>query len=355
MKLAKTIYLYFTLAVVALVSLSSCGMMTEEEPDCNPYYKVRFRFDRNMLFADAFSSQVGEVDLYVFDEEGKLVWKGHEEGDALAEEGYLMDLPVAPGKYDLVAWCHKRHENAAGFNLAESENPQEFGHLKMKMDREYDGDQAHSTTDLHALFHGKISTELPDTWGTHVVTLPLTKDTNCIRIQLVHLSGSEIKAKDFDFKIVDSNGHLDHENKILEDEIIHYRPWAINEGVVTTVPPTGDEKPGIDPIPDTNDGVRAITTIHSLTEEMTTSRLQMSQNPTLIITRKSDGENVVTMPIIEYFMMVKGQYNRHMDEDEYLDRQDEYNMTLFMNEDNSWYKAVLDILSWRVVRQFTDL
>ena len=53
--------------------------------------------------------------------------------------------------------------------------------------------------------------------------------------------------------------------------------------------------------------------------------------------------------------MVKGEYNRAMDDDEYFDRQDEYNMTLFMHDDGSWYKAVIDILQWRVVRQSSDL
>ncbi|MDE5807422.1 MAG: FimB/Mfa2 family fimbrial subunit, partial [Muribaculaceae bacterium] len=87
MKLVKTLYRHILMAAIALVSLSSCGMMTEEEPDCNPYYKVRFIFEKNMLFIDAFRTQVGEVDLYAFDSAGNLVWKGHEEGDALAEEG----------------------------------------------------------------------------------------------------------------------------------------------------------------------------------------------------------------------------------------------------------------------------
>lgn len=341
------------MGAIALVTLTSCGMMTEEEPDCNPYYKVRFLFEMNMLYTDAFRTQVGEVDLYAFDSEGNLVWKGHEEGDILAQEGYLMDLPVAPGNYELVAWCHKRHEDAAGFNLNGGDNPLSFDHLKMKMDRQYDGDQAHSTTDLHALFHGKVSVELPDTWGTHVVNVPLTKDTNCIRIMLVHLSGKEIKHSDFDFKIVDSNGHLGHDNFILEDEPIEYRAWVKHEGVANMLVPTEDNpgEPGVNPIPE---GSRAVTPMYSLMAEMTTSRLQTCNDPKLVITRTSDGEKVVNISLLEYLLMVKGQYNRHMEDDEYLDRQDEFNMTFFMTEDGSWFRAVFDILKWRVVRQVVD-
>lgn len=351
MKSIKNIINGILLIATAIMSLTSCGMMTEEEPDCNPYYKVRFRFDRNMLYADAFSTQVGEVDLYVFDTDGKLVWQGHEEGQKLASEDYLMDLPVKPGRYDLIAWCRKRHADAADFRLSGGDSPKTKEDLRMMMERERDGEIAYSETDLHALFHGeKDNVELPDSWGTHMVTMPLTKDTNCIRIMLVHLSGKEIKRDDFDFKITDSSGYLDHDNTMLEDEPVEFRSWSKTEGLASMILPV---------VPDGNRSASQSLTrasqIHSLTAEMTTSRLQTSHKPILTITRKSDGEKVVEIPIIDYFMMVKGQYHHDMEDDEYLDRQDEYNMTFFMLDDGSWYKAVIDILSWRVVLQGADL
>lgn len=372
----KKLFSYIILASASLLTLASCSAMTEEEPDCNPYYKVRFRFDMNMLFADAFSTQVGEVDLYVFDKDENLVWKGHEEGEPLAQEGYLMDLPVPPGDYHLIAWCHKRHENAAGFDLSGGDNPTHFtDHFKMKMQRAYDDTQAHSTTDLHALFHGKVSVNLSDNLSAtddkgapvfkqvngqyvQVVTVPLIKDTNSIRIQLVHLSGKEIKSSDFDFKITDNNGHLAHDNVILDDEDIEYRPWIKREGVAGTVLPIiNSGANGITPIPD--EGVyhpsTAAPVVHSITAELTTSRLQTCQNPILTVIRKSDNTPVANINILDYFLMVKGEYHRPMDDDEYFDRQDEYNMTLFMHDDGTWYQAVIDILKWRVVRQSADL
>lgn len=345
---------HILLAAIALVTFASCSMMTEEEPDCNPYYKVRFLFERNMLYADAFASQVGEVDLYLFDMEGHLVWQGHEEGAVLSEEGYMMDLPVAPGQYDMVAWCRKRHENATDFTLAVAP-PTKPEDLRMTLDRLYDGSGAHSSSDLHALFHGSLSkVELPDEWGTHVVKMPLTKDTNNIRIQLVHLSGKDIKEGDFDFKITDRNGYLDYDNTILDDEPVEYRSWSKHEGIANMVMPvvSGDEERKVIKA---EDATRAVSQVHSLVAEMTTSRLQTCREPILTVTRKADGEKVIDIPIIDYFMMVKGEYHRKMEDDEYLDRQDEYNMTFFMNEDGSWYKAVVDILSWRVVLQSEDL
>lgn len=355
MKLLQKTYLHVFVALMSALALGSCSMMTEDEPDCNPYYKVRFRFDMNMLYADAFPTQIGEVDLYLFDEDGKLVWQGHEEGDTLARDGYMMDLPVAPGKYDMIAWCRKRHENASDFKLAGGAIPAIYDDLCMTLERNRDEVSAYSDTDLHALFHGKLSkVELPDTWGTHIVTMPLIKDTNSIRIMLVHLSGKEIKADDFDFKISDSNGRLSHDNTLLEDEIIEYRTWSKREGLAQAVMPSDDESTS-NKIVKLSDTRAPITSVHSLVAELTTSRLQTCRRPILTVTRTSDGEKVIEIPLIDYFMMVKGEYNRHMEDDEYLDRQDDYNMTFFMHEDGSWFKAVVDILSWRVVLQSADL
>lgn len=380
MRLSKSIYKRLLLGIVSILLLSSCSMMTEEEPDCNPYYKVRFRFDRNMQYADAFSTQVGEVDLYVFDKSGKLVWSGHESGSILSEEGYMMDLPVAPGNYDIVAWCRKRHENAAGFNMAGGATPTSFQDLRMTMEREHEGSKATSQTDLDALFHGIIKdVELPDEWGVHTVTMPLTKDTNSIRIMLVHLNGEKVNERDFEFKITDSNGYLDSNNAILEDETIEYRPWAVHEGIAQTLPPivTEEESRGRGPAAGRGDGSRSsggnsfarvkkeasenietgrgITEIHSLVAEMTTSRLQTCRRPVLTVTRRYDGVKIIEIPINDYFLMVRSEHFRQMEEDEFLDRQDDYSMTLFLDENNSWYKAVVDILSWRLVLQGTDL
>lgn len=340
---------------MALLTLSSCAMMTQEEPDCNPYYKVRFIFERNLLFHDAFSSQVEDIDLYVFDEEGQLVWQGHEEGEALATVGYMMDLPLPPGKYELIAWGHKKQAGAKGFLLAGGDTPLSPSDLRTSMERRYEGEDAISDSPLHALYHGRLSTvDLPDKWGTHVVTLPLTKDTNTIRVMLVHLSGKEIKSEDFSFAITDMNGDLDYDNTILDDEWIRYSPYTIENGVARTDVPevtasgAPAEQPGLHP-------VNAVTEVHSLIAGFSTSRLQTCRRPVLTVTRNSDGEKVIDIPILDYFLMVKGEYGYPMKDDEYLDRQDNYSMTFFMNEDGSWYKAVIDILSWRLVRQTTHL
>lgn len=76
----------------------------------------------------------------------------------------------------------------------------------------------------------------------------------------------------------------------------------------------------------------------------------------LTIYNLRDDKVVLSQPLIDYLLMVKGEYNRHMSDQEYLDRVDEYNMTFFLDSDDSWYTRYgIYINSWKVVISDTDL
>ena len=56
------------------VSMVSCSnILDEENVDCSVEYRVKFKYDHNMKFADAFANEVRSVTLYAFDQEGKFV------------------------------------------------------------------------------------------------------------------------------------------------------------------------------------------------------------------------------------------------------------------------------------------
>ena len=77
--------------------------------------------------------------------------------------------------------------------------------------------------------------------------------------------------------------------------------------------------------------------------------------PILILVNKESDENVLTIPLVDYVLLVKGNYNREMSDQEYLDRQDEYNMTFFLDNGNRWMNAYIHINSWKIVLQHNDL
>lgn len=93
------------LAFIACASmLYACdGLIYDGEGDCSVNYHVKFRYDYNMKFADAFAHEVNVVTLYLLDADGRVVWQGTERGEALAVDGYAMTVDVEPGKYDLLA------------------------------------------------------------------------------------------------------------------------------------------------------------------------------------------------------------------------------------------------------------
>ena len=164
------------------------------------------------------------------------------------------------------------------------------------------------------------------------------KNTNNVRIVLQHLSGSPVEVEKFTFTITDKNGWMDYDNSLLEDEQLTYYAWRTDDGVA-----------------DLNaDGSRAQTTIGVAIAELTVGRLVLQNNPILTITNDK-GEKVLSIPLIDYALLVKGYYNRDMSDQEYLDRQDEFNMTFFLDENDRWVYSYIVINSWKVVLSEEDL
>jgi hypothetical protein len=73
------------------------------------------------------------------------------------------------------------------------------------------------------------------------------------------------------------------------------------------------------------------------------------KSPILTIWNVEEDKKVLSIPIADYALLVKGNYNASMSNQEYLDRQDEYNMTFFLDDDGNWMSASIIINSWRVV------
>ena len=89
--------------------------------------------------------------------------------------------------------------------------------------------------------------------------------------------------------------------------------------------------------------------------EFTVNRLFMSNNPTLTVTERATGKTVLQIPVRDYALLVKGFYHEQMDDQEYLDRQDEYNMTFFLTGDNKWLSTVIIINDWRIVHHDVEI
>lgn len=169
------------------------------------------------------------------------------------------------------------------------------------------------------------------------VTVKLTKDTNHFKIILQQLSGKSLKAEDFDFSITDNNGYLDYDNTLLADDELTYPAWSKYEG-----------EAGVNE----NTGVQ--TSVSAALAELTTNRLVKGHQMRLHVYEHSTGRSIINIPLIDYALLVKGNYQSRMDDQEYLDRQDSYSLVFFLDEKANWLATTIYINSWRVVLNNSD-
>lgn len=339
---------------------SSCAQMTQELPECEVEYVLRFRFDMNLLYADAFHTQVNSVTVYAYDEDGRLAWTKSEKGDALAQEGYTMDITEYPtGEYDIVAWCGLENdgERQESFivpeqTLGTSLRPD----IHCRMERKYREDgSAYSDTDLYKLFHGTTHVSIGDKYsvtesGTKVFTVPLTKDTNSVRIILQQLSGEDMQVDGFSFKIEDNNGHLEHDNSLRDDETITYHEWNRETGEAGIT--LGDDT-RLGENDDNDENVENVK-IKVAIADLTVGRL-MADHPTYLTITNPEGKRTARIPLVDYALLTKAMYSRSMTDQEYLDRQDRYVLTFFLDKNNQWIGSSIIINSWRIVLHNYDI
>ena len=181
------------------------------------------------------------------------------------------------------------------------------------------------------------------------ITLPLKKDTNVVRVVLQQMSGNPVDIADFNMTITDGNGWLNHDNTLRSHEEVTYHPWHQFSGVVEVNSKPTDMPGNMVPAEMPSDNV-----LGAALAEFTVSRLTTETDPILHVTRK-DGSTVLKVNVRDYALLVMGMHNKAMGPQEYLDRQDEYNMTFFLDKDNEWVSTVIVINDWRIVRVVTPV
>ena len=292
--------------LLLLLVLFSCTSIDETLPECRLY--VRFRYDYNMEFSDAFASQVNRVDVFVFDKEGTFIMKKSEQGESLGSGGYRMSLQLPVGEYRIAAWAgmsddFEMPEPVAGKTTLEE--------LTVRMKREES--LVHNKA-LNPLWYGGVQAVSFTGRQEQTETVSLIKDTNKFRFLLKKSGpGEELDINDCLFEIRADNGYYDWNNDLLDDDMISYRPYYLEKvedvGIVV---------------------------------EMNTMRLLEHKKVYLTLTRKSDGKELMRIDLIPYLLLTKME-GHNIPAQEYLDRQSEYAIVFFYNPE------LLNFLSTKIV------
>lgn len=325
---------------MASVAMSSCdSMIYNDQGDCSVHYRVSLRYTKNILDADAFGPQVTEVNLALYDKQGNMVLYKKEPRVATTENTYYIEVDVAPGVYDMLAWCEGNSviDDAVSFTLSGQDvgsvMQQSGASLPLK-----DGENCkYSDSDINRLYHGiSRDVEFAETYGiVDIAPVYLTKDTNHITVSLQNVDGSEIDPANLSFELEASNSELNWNNTLVGDMEFIYKPWSLVSTSISTE--TEGETKTDSGIPN---GVRA---------EITTGRIMADREQYLTVRRNDTGDTVFKIPLVEYLLLVRSEYEQATSNQDYLDRYDDFTMVFFMQEGYTWVKTRILINGWRVV------
>ena len=296
-----TLYIY--VALLLLFGLPACDFIHDGElPPCD--FKLRFVYDYNMKYADAFQKEVDMVDLFIYNDKGGFLQKQHIEGAELKENNVRLNLD--PGTYYLVSWAGLV-DTSYSYTQPILDTPIED--LKVRTLREAQSRLQDNA--LHPLWHSLDTIQITGTeHGEKVISL--FKNTNKVRIVLQRDSSQSLDVKDFTFAIYADNGYMDYRNLLLEDDTILYSPYYL-DNVEISADPSGTTHPS--------------QTV--AVAEMNTMQLHADRNYRLVVRYRHQKQDILNVNLNEYLALTKME-SHDIGKQEYLERQDEYALVLFL-------------------------
>ncbi|WP_455641235.1 FimB/Mfa2 family fimbrial subunit [Parabacteroides sp.] len=303
-------HLIFGILLVGSLVMTACDSFNEDLPECRLF--VKFKYDYNMLFTDAFHTQVDKVELFVFDKDGKFLFKQAEEGTALSTGDYLMTVALPVGQYQFMAWAGA-HDSYDIPSLEKGVSS--ITDLKLRLKRE---SSRIINKELEPLWYGEITKV--DFTGTANQTevINLIKDTNKVRFVFQGTTEDAwgVNMNDYNYEIIESNGYLAHDNSLLDDETLSFRPYHMEQ-----------------------------KNLAAATIELNTMRFLEDRNARFVVTHKVTGQKVFDINLTDFLIMTKIEgYN--LSAQEYLDRESEYKIIFFFSERDPWLALQININGW---------
>lgn len=317
---------------VASISLvfSSCERIYDDLEPCPHGVSLRFVYDYNMLYANAFPSSVDCLTLYIYDDNGNYVDTRVVTGTELQDENYHMTLELDRGTYRFVAYGGLACNESTFSVLQEPSRESVYTDLQVEMDKSGVSADLPSERRLHDMFWGELTLETGEMYREG--TVQMMKNTNNIRIVLQQLNGKPVHADDFEFAITDDNTLFGYDNDLIENGVITYLPWAAGEAVAGVSSDTENEG-------------EPVVVAYS---EFSTSRLMTKNTPRLIIRLKGSGKEIVSIPLNDYLLLLKSELYSKMKPQEFLDRESTWSMVFFLGSDMHWIDTHIKINDWIV-------
>lgn len=278
----------------------------EECPPVGGESYLRFVYDYNMAFEDLFHKQVAKMDVFLFDEKGTFIYRMSDEcatGKTFPRE-YVMQIPEeANAATRFVAWPGLHNETR--FATSMTPGISTMNDLQVQLKR-YNNNLLKEK--MRPLWHGtapRASASLDaegNLLGNDTTTISLLKNTNTVRIVLQLLDNTpEIDIREFEFTLEAANSAYDCHNNIYAEDRWKFQPYlAYNE----------DKTCGV--------------------VELNTLRLMADRDNRLLVTHTPSKETILDIDLNKYINALKVQDYSGMPLQEYMDREDEYKVIIFL-------------------------
>lgn len=343
-------------AAITLIALTGChDYWHQDYQDCPYGVYVKFKYDYNLQRADMFPDHVGQVTLYVFDEDGHFVASQTETNSALSsplkDPNYVMHIEnLQPGKYQFLALAGQNaYDDQVATNRAKfvrtepSAKNDDLHKLEVNLEHENRGDYdevMNNSLPLDTLWHGKLLDGVEVTSSKPAyATIPLIRDTKKINVALRDLdSPQDMDITNYEMTIEDHNARILWDNSLDESRKLVYTPHA----TWNTVDETEQGK-----------------TAHA---DFMTSRIlkhnDINQDGRLLIKSKETGKMVVNVNLPDLLSRLRTSEEYNYDAQEFLDRAYDYKLQFFIQGGKLKYCYItisVNVLSWSKRIQLEEL
>ena len=192
--------------------MASCEYIHDDLEPCPSGLRLTFEYDYNLQRADMFADHVGDVTVYLFDENGSFLTSRSEHGDALAADGYEMHFDLPPGRYQYLVSAFQRDydelttfslDDGAAFIRTEPAAGDSLSAVTHTLEYDAAGYVTHGGMPLDTLWHG-MRTEPVEVVLDRITrdTVSLTRNTKEISVTLREIDDpTRIDVDDYDFRI----------------------------------------------------------------------------------------------------------------------------------------------------------
>lgn len=344
-----TVKMFGLICLLLGMSLSACtDLIFDSREGCERGVFINFVYDYNLQHSDMFADHVGEVTVYVFDEDGNYLDQYTEanEGDykPLKDKDYEMYLDLPEGKYRFIALAHQRkidEDSRTRYLTTKMEAGSRMEDLKIELEcvSPLDNDGIllinHHGEPLDTLWHAMSAQAVEVTQGQYTYhTLPLMRNTNYISVTLRDIDDPDVMdIEDYELYITNANVRLNYDNS--EDPSVKavctpYVTWNTQD-------------------PDTGSSASVGNMGHA---DFMTSRIfvheDMADDEVLVVRHKETGKTVIQVNLPDMLgRLCNYDELRRYSKQEFLDRGYDFDLTFFLSGGSWAYANVsIGVLGW---------